>query len=100
MTTLGQMAPPKSGHPLRMPPESGSIPGRVQSWEVKFALMLSPGWVSDRFRRGASRQRESPPGSGSRVSGFGNHHWVEGFGFRVLVEGFGVRVFRVEGFGF
>ena len=28
-TTFGQMAPPTSGHPLKMPPESGSIPGRV-----------------------------------------------------------------------
>jgi len=24
-TTLGQMAPPKSGHPLRMPPDAGGI---------------------------------------------------------------------------
>ena len=44
-TTLGQMAPPKSGHPLRMPSESGGIPGRVHLWEVPFALMLSPGWL-------------------------------------------------------
>ena len=44
-TTLGQMAPPKSGPPLRMPPESGGIPGRVHFWEVPFALMLFPGWV-------------------------------------------------------
>ena len=43
-TPSGKMAPPKSGHPLGMPPESGGIPGRVHFWEVPFALMLSPGW--------------------------------------------------------
>ena len=43
-TTLGQMAPPKSGHPLRMQPESGGIPGRGHFWKVPFAPMLSPGW--------------------------------------------------------
>ena len=32
-------------NPLRMPPESGHIPGRVHFWEVSFALMLSPGWT-------------------------------------------------------
>ena len=42
------MAPPKSGHPLRMPPESGGIPGRVHFWEVPYVLMLSPGWVGRR----------------------------------------------------
>ena len=41
-TTLGQMAPPQSGNPLRMPPDSGGIPGQI--WKVPFALMLSPGW--------------------------------------------------------
>jgi hypothetical protein len=35
-TTLGQMAPPKSEHPLRMPPESGGIPGRDHFREVLF----------------------------------------------------------------
>jgi len=43
-TTLVQMTPPTTGYPLRMPPESGGIPGRVHFWEVPFALMLSPGW--------------------------------------------------------
>jgi len=42
-TTLGQMAPPKSGPPLRMLPESGGIPGRVHFWKVSFALVLYPG---------------------------------------------------------
>jgi len=44
------MAPLKSAHPLRMPPESGGIPGRVHFWEVPLALMLSPGWVPAAFR--------------------------------------------------
>jgi len=43
--TLGQMAPPKSGQPLRMLPESGGIPPDVHFWEVPFALMLSSGWI-------------------------------------------------------
>ena len=55
-TTLGQMAPPKSGHPLSMPPESGGIPGRVHFWEVPFALMLSPG----RFPCTTPVPRQSP----------------------------------------
>ena len=42
-TTLGQTAPPKSGHPSRMPPESGGIPGRDHFREVPSALMLSAG---------------------------------------------------------
>ena len=32
--TLGQMASPKSGHHLRMPPESGGIPFNVHFWKV------------------------------------------------------------------
>ena len=36
--TLGQMPPPKGRQPLRMPPESGGVPGRVHFWEVPFAL--------------------------------------------------------------
>ena len=47
-TTLGQMTPPESGHPLKMPPESGGIPGRAHFWQVPFALMLSPGWHTTR----------------------------------------------------
>ena len=43
--TSGQMAPAKSGHPLRMPPKSDGIPGRVHFVEVPFALMVYPGWV-------------------------------------------------------
>ena len=44
-TTSGQIAPPTSGHPLRMPPGSGGIPGRVHFLEVPFDLMLSLGWL-------------------------------------------------------
>jgi len=50
-TTSGQMAPPKSGLPLRMPSGSGGIPGRVHFWEVPFALMLSPGRGADKYRK-------------------------------------------------
>ena len=34
-----------SGHPLRMPPQSGGILESVHFWEVPSALMLSPGWL-------------------------------------------------------
>ena len=40
----------QSGPPLRMPPDSGGIPGRVHFWEVSFALMLCSGWC---FKSGA-----------------------------------------------
>ena len=44
-TTLGKMAPPTSGHPLEMPPESSSILGLVHCKVVPFALMmLASGW--------------------------------------------------------
>jgi len=39
------MAPPKVDNPL----ECHLIPGRVHFWEVPFALMLSPGWLTWRF---------------------------------------------------
>ena len=55
-TTSGQIAPPKSGHPHRMPPESGGMPGRSHFWEIQFALMLS------------SRRARAPPKS-SATSG-------------------------------
>ena len=38
---------PKSGHLIRMPPESGGVPGRDHSWEVPYALMLSRGWCAN-----------------------------------------------------
>ena len=48
-TTSGQMAPPKSGHSVRMPPESGGIPGRIHFWEVPSALMLSQSGGCEKF---------------------------------------------------
>ena len=35
----------QSGQPLRIPPASRGIPGRVHFQEVPLALMLSPGWL-------------------------------------------------------
>ena len=55
--TLGQMAPPKSGHPLIMPPESGGIPRRDHFWEVPFALRLSSGWPLGQLVHGEHRVR-------------------------------------------
>ena len=72
-TTLGQMAPPKSGHPLRMPPESGGIPGRTSQMWTPFALMLSPGWRE-------STRRRSAPGGAAVLRGSGaTQGQIDGF---------------------
>ena len=75
-TTLGQMAPPKSGHSPRMPPELGGIPGRDHFWEAPSALMLCLGWlsVSSFWFQGRVPPLDAANRGGNNLNGFSNFH--------------------------
>ena len=109
-TTLGQMAPRQSGHPHRMLPESGGIPGCVHFWGVPFARMLSLGWERNLWipwqQLASSEVSRLSPVLGFRheCSGFRLHtsgFRLQALGFRLQASGFRVLAlgFRLWGSG-